>query len=124
MDKQIIGMIVESAKEAGFTVRSYSGRGMYRSRCVGIEFEKNSCDVVLDILQSYMDAYNIMQEERQDTLYEMMRVLKGAKEDSLGLGGIIYWPNMAWDEEFEDKDDCPSNCGSGCECNDCDRCRK
>ena len=86
VNEDLAKMIIEAAEDAGYDTRSYSGRGMYGQYCLGISFDSygSPTDIVIDIL-SY-DALN-------DKLAE---ALKGARTDSMGLGGVIYWPHIPY----------------------------
>lgn len=64
--------LIEAIKAADLRPRSYSGRGMYGERCVGVS---------LDYLG------------QADGL-----PLSGSRTDSLGLGIILYWPSAKWPE--------------------------
>lgn len=61
-------------KRQGGEPRSYSGRGMYGHRCVGVD----------------------MDYEEQ---YELPR---GYSMDSMGMGVIAYWPSVEWKEGDEE----------------------
>lgn len=86
----------EIADNAGLSVRRYSGRGMYGSYCVGVDFESNR-----DI------AYMI---ESCDDVDEAAQMFREMKQDNMGLGYIAYWPYVKWpddvaDPEMNDSDD-------------------
>lgn len=103
-------MIISAMREAGFNVRSYSGRGMYGDSCVAVSCDENNIsDVVLDIVSESMDLLDWYNPESdpdsiRDSIDELISSLKGAKMDSMGLGYVVYWPNMAWPNEVEDED--------------------
>jgi hypothetical protein len=67
--------LIETIEATGREVRSYSGRGMYGRRCVGVSLGRG-------------DYGSALPEE-------------GQKRDSLGLGEIVYWPSVAWPEGRE-----------------------
>ena len=58
-------------------LRSYSGRGMYGKVCAGI-----SCE----------DSVNCIVEAAECGI-------RGERVDSLGLGYIVYWPNIAYSKD-------------------------
>ena len=106
-DKEIVKLIVDTARDAGLEVRSYSGRAMYGRQCVAIEFDRDpysSTAIVIDILNTFFESRQMYKEDNLDAFSELMHELKSAKQDSLGLGGIIYWPHMEWDKEFDSDD--------------------
>lgn len=63
-------------------LRSYSGRGMYGERCLGIT-TKQPNSVIEDA-----GAAGI----------------KGARQDSMGLSTIVYWPNIGVPDYFDEED--------------------
>lgn len=94
----------EIVEDAGFDVRSYSGRGMYGKKCLSfnLEQEENEFDAMLKLsesIQSYVEHSDDGLEFEDVTQYFM-----GAKSDSMGLGMVIYFPNIEW-EEIEDQDE-------------------
>lgn len=89
-------------EDAGFDARSYSGRGMYGLKCLSfnLEREENEFDAFLSIAesaQSYVESSDDGFKLEDVTAYFM-----GAKSDSMGLGTVIYFPNIEW-EEVEDQ---------------------
>ena len=91
-------------EDAGFDARSYSGRGMYGLKCLSfnLEREENEFDAILSIAesaQSYVESSDDGFELEDVTAYFM-----GAKSDSMGLGVVVYFPNLIW-EDFEDAED-------------------
>lgn len=86
--------------------RSYSGRGMYgKTNLATCELSEKKLlklameigvDYVLDDLETGEDSYS-----------EFSRVISNYRVDSIGLGIVIYWPDVPWDiddeEEWEDE---------------------
>lgn len=67
-----------------FTVRSYSGRGMYGTSCIGIVTDDMfmlGC-AIGDINQGNIDLYG----------------MPGMRQDSMGRSTIYYWPGLVWPE--------------------------
>jgi hypothetical protein len=58
-------------------VRSYSGRFMYGKSCIGIALSRGESPTELGNL----------------------RFAGPSRQDSLGLGMIVYWPQHEWDAE-------------------------
>lgn len=92
----------EIVEDAGFETQSYSGRGMYGKKCLSfnLECEENEFDVFLSIAesaQSYVECHDDGLE-----LEDIIPYFMGAKSDSMGLGTVIYFPNVEW-EELEDQ---------------------
>ena len=76
-----------------FKVRSYSGRGAFGKTCLAIDGDR--IDLLIlghTIGTSYddVDPYDI----------------SGARQDSMGLGVVIYWPNIPFEatDETDEED--------------------
>lgn len=94
----------EIVEDAGFETQSYSGRGMYGKKCLSFNLEsgENEFDVFLSIsesIQSYVESHDDGLELEDITPHFM-----GAKSDSMGLGLVIYFPEIEW-EDSDDEDD-------------------
>lgn len=93
-------------EDAGFETQSYSGRGMYGKKCLSFNLEsgENEFDAFLSIaesIQSYVESNDDGLELEDITSYFM-----GAKLDSMGLGVVIYFPEIVWeDSDTQDEDD-------------------
>lgn len=92
--------LINLLKDADVTVRDYSGRGMYGSYCLGVVIEEGSAiSFVADILDSSVEF------DRG----ELAQLLRSAREDSMGHGTILYFPQVVWqdrwDEDSEDEDE-------------------
>lgn len=74
----------------GAELRSYSGRGMYGKQCLGIDMDSMS------------DAFRfalMVQDE------DLSVALSNPCFDSMGLGIIVYFPNVEAPEGIEDDED-------------------
>jgi hypothetical protein len=96
-------IFVKAAEEAGYSVRSYSGRAMYGKKCVGIDVEQgiNEAQVAADIMVS---AAGMDPEDSAGSIVERLIDFQSAfsamRSDSMGLGIIIYFPRMEWEDSF------------------------
>lgn len=99
-----VAEVVELMEGAGLEPRSYSGRAMYGKRCVALETDRGQSAVVpvVNLLQAAAE-YWLDQASGDDEraagwekFYLVCQALKGAREDALGLGGVVYWPHLAW----------------------------
>jgi hypothetical protein len=70
--------LIAKIEATGRKARSYSGRGMFGKRCVGVS--TRPYDYGSDLPN------------------------QGQRRDSLGLGEIIYWPSVPWPEGREESD--------------------
>ncbi|MFH0779031.1 MAG: hypothetical protein V2A71_10480 [Candidatus Eisenbacteria bacterium] len=74
-----------AAEEAGVEFRDgYSGRGMYGEQCCGVVYER-----LRDLLRFVVEL--CVQVGDHETVASF--VVQGA-QDSMGAGGIFYWPRM------------------------------
>jgi hypothetical protein len=78
----------EIADKACLELREYSGRGMYGKECVGID-----CDYVNETLSELVAAC----ENTSDAAH----IIRTMKQDSMGLGAIIYWSCIEWSDNAE-----------------------
>jgi hypothetical protein len=76
--------------DRGANVYAYSGRAMFGRQCIGITIGYNPYAFMAECV-----ACLETDEDRED----IIRIFSYTKTDSLGLGSIIYWPNMEWDVE-------------------------
>ena len=72
--------------DMGFKVRSYSGRAMYGKTCIGITGE----DINLLTLGFALAEY--YRDHDDDVPYNFYNY----RTDSMGLGQVIYWPQMKY----------------------------
>lgn len=86
----------EMFKDAGYEVRSYSGRSMYGRKCLGVELDrgKEPCEAVLEAVAEY--ALNA--EDAHDVRSFAGFLGSVVKTDSMGTGSIVYFPEIAWEE--------------------------
>lgn len=93
-------LLINACKELGYPVRSYSGRGMYGKYCVGIELDRgdSAFKLALHLSSELGDSAHFLND-------------LDIRQDSLGLGTILYFPYVEWpkdmpedDEEFENEE--------------------
>ena len=94
---------VELIDAAGYTVRSYSGRGMNGKQCVGIDTEHtDTTALVLDLVKEALGGVNTSCGDRAyesiGEVQDLCELLKGARSDSMGHGYIVYFPKIKWEE--------------------------
>jgi hypothetical protein len=78
-----------------FSVRKYSGRGMYGKECLAIDG-----DDIEPILLGYLIGLLAA-----DDLSDLTGYLKGMRSDSMGRGMVYYWPYVKFAGEEESYDD-------------------
>jgi hypothetical protein len=90
---------VNVAKDAGFLTCSYSGRGMFGKKCVGI--------ILSDAGDPYGIGYDIG-NRLTSAAYRTLGKDAGAfvrklsnlnvRGDSLGMGAVVYFPEIMWED--------------------------
>lgn len=75
-------LLTDIAESMDFKVRPYSGRNMYGKYCMGIGVDNES---------EYVELVHQAKS----------RGIEGAVTDQLGLGLIVYWPDIDWPEDWE-----------------------
>lgn len=82
---------------AGVNTISYSGRGMYGKRCLAYTTDDYS-DTQFSPMMLGVEAVGIIGYE------DAARMARNMRTDSMGLGQVIYFPSIEYDED-EDEDD-------------------
>lgn len=88
-NQEQVKQLIEALESYGYDPQSYSGHGMYGKECVSVrssEDERISVwDIAKDLFSEGEDGgFNKLPEPRQD---------------SFGLGIVLYWPKYEWPEE-------------------------
>lgn len=95
--------LIDLIEDAGYTARSYSGRGMYGRCCVGIEVPSD-----VSVFSVAIELALICEDGEVRNLSDL-----SPREDSLGLDTILYFPHIEWpkgradsdEEEMEEEED-------------------
>lgn len=85
--------LIRAIESLGLSPRSYSGRGMYGRSCVGVTLGRNSEVTEFGLGVKLALALG---EDAEDL---------DPRTDSMGLGSIIYFPNVRWPEGRKDSED-------------------
>ncbi len=95
MEASQIKQFIESA---GYETFSYSGRGMYGTKCLAFRVENdNTTKELFTIIQHIIDNVNFdNDEDRLDCIYTLCIKFKNAKTDSLGRDMVVYFPYIEW----------------------------
>jgi hypothetical protein len=84
-----VTLLIKALEEAYFEVKSYSGRGMFGKYCVSVSDGSSAWDIAKGLWRNDFGSeldYCDIPEPRQD---------------SLGLGIVLYWPSYTWPEDKE-----------------------
>jgi hypothetical protein len=84
---------------AGYECRSYSGRSMYGKTCLGVEVD-NLGEFFANIISALTDDVT---SDNSTTTAAVIEAFGNMKTDSMGLGVIIYFPDVKF--KHEEKDD-------------------
>jgi hypothetical protein len=89
--------LIDLAESAELEWRWYRGRVMGCKSCFAIDTDKSSAWVVAMIIREAL---------RQDVYetHDLCELLASAKEDSMGLDSIVYWPTVK-EIELEENDE-------------------
>lgn len=90
-----------ACEDAGLDYRSYSGRGMYGDRCLGVT-GKDVPSIFADLLEAFSNMYT---DEGDVDMSSVAELFRRTKWDSMGLDVIVYWPRIKWVDEEEDEGD-------------------
>lgn len=86
-------------RDSDCRVRTYSGRYMYGANCIGIVSSMSAATVMLKIALQ-------IENDREYSLASVSHFFKNAREDSMGLDRIVYFPAISvTNSEFEDIED-------------------
>jgi hypothetical protein len=69
----------------------YSGRGMYGRRCIGISHKDTAAEMMTRLAAYLLENLN---DDVIENAAAILRRLKDARQDNLGLGTITYWPDI------------------------------
>jgi hypothetical protein len=97
MEKSALQEILESLiGEAGeFSVREYSGRSMYGKKCLAVVTGRDSVhSFELGVRVGRAAALSSDFCDVEDAMLD-------TKEDSMGLGSVIYWPHVPYVKDDE-----------------------
>jgi hypothetical protein len=96
MEKSALQEILEELSHSySFKVREYSGRGMYGRKCLAVTTNIDSVhSLQLGFYIAHVAAEQGLLDETENILSD-----NDTKEDSMGLGTVIYWPRVPYVKE-------------------------
>jgi hypothetical protein len=120
-NKHALQKYLEAVRGDGyeFKIRSYSGRGMFGATCVAVTLDRDSisqCELIARVVAAAAYDGAEKAEEEGDFAAEgvssntmdIVDAMRNTSTDSMGLGTVIYWPNVpyvAGEETSEDEDE-------------------
>lgn len=92
-EKSFLQRVLE---DAGYECRSYSGRGMFGRECLGVSLDRYASEFALiaDVLANMPVSSD--GETMEDSLDTLAKAFRGANQDQIGLGTIVYWPAVPY----------------------------
>lgn len=96
-------------EEAGIECRSYSGKAMYGKSCLGIElqgpltfgsFLSKIAQIMFTTGAYSWDEIDGAYPEVEQECKDIVRGLQCYRQDSLGMGTIIYFPDVPYSDEI------------------------
>ena len=102
--EKVIEMMIDALENGGYKTMSYSGRGMMGEKCLAVNLND---DLMREIAQISTLVMNECEDEFNgvevvEYMEEFFDLLAEARTDSMGLGTVIYFPNIDWDENWGD----------------------
>lgn len=94
-----------------FEVFSYSGRFMYGQHCLAVNADggKNETDVAFALIEAVLehiaDGSEVELNKALEAINDIKALMREARTDSLGLGMVIYWPDLPYQDDGQDDDD-------------------
>jgi hypothetical protein len=106
MSKNCLQEILESA---GYSVQSYSGRGMYGKNCLGVDVSnlgKLFADVLKELdLLGENGGGELEDDSQAAAIEDLATAFEEMRTDSLGRGMIVYFPEIDFDGGDEEEAD-------------------
>jgi hypothetical protein len=90
--------LCELIEDAGYTPRSYSGRGMYGRYCLGVVIEHSNPSKVLTELILSLCIFAGTEADQLERVQWVCQNLDDMRSDSMGRDMIVYWPDIKWEE--------------------------
>lgn len=95
-----VEMLAELLSGTELRAREYSGRFMYGKKCLGIELDQGESSLSLASTLLSEAAHNLEGPSLEEGILILSEMFSDAREDSLGLGTIVYFPKIQWTERL------------------------
>lgn len=92
-------------EDAGFDTRFYSGRAMYGKTCLAFTIGRGESEMSATA-QVMREAADAVTEDDDMLVDDAADAFMSARSDSMGLGTVIYFPDIEWtgDESEPEQD--------------------
>lgn len=95
--------LVSLLRAQGYAPHSYSGRMMHGRRCVAVSSQPSQPAFEIEIGADLMAE--CAEREDWDMATMVREAVRGTRSDSMGLGIVVYWPEVEWPEGEEEGDE-------------------
>ena len=113
---------LDLAEACSLEVSSYSGRGMFGKTCCAISRTLdgepvNLTKVIIDMMSNLMasleevyvnliesSAYDPHASGKIEEIWDLAKKMPNVRSDQLGLGHVIYWPDIEFPDTLEEVD--------------------
>ncbi len=104
MEKSNETIFKDAIEESGYSTLSYSGRGMYGKSCLGFETSRSQSPIqaTAEIIFSLSETCQYSGDEIE--LSEFVDFFSDVRQDSMGLGTIIYFPEISWEADWNESE--------------------
>lgn len=99
--RELILRALEETEYVG-DVRSYSGRGMHGRTCLAVACDTSAGQLVAAIISELTYLVEDYCLSPMQGIRDACEALGDVREDSLGRGSIVYWPDIAAPTESEE----------------------
>lgn len=89
-------ILKDAIEYIGFEARSYSGRGMYGRTCIAMVIDDNAMQALTRLIST------LYEENGEDNVEWLLEDMENVQTDNMGLGTVVYWPDIAWEDEDEE----------------------
>jgi len=88
--------------DADYTPRKYSGRFMYGKQCLSIHLDREDSQArTIGLILANMSMDNKHPARFKQDVLDLSEILQDAREDSMGLGSVLYFPKVTWKDSYE-----------------------
>ena len=98
-------MLVNLIQAAGYEAYSYSGRGMFGRKCVGLTCPDVNT-AIADLFEAVFDAdvEDVANEQeeydaRMSAHSALCDALRSSAQDSMGMDKVLYFKSVEWQDE-------------------------
>ena len=94
MELKLLKSLIEAA---GYEAYSYSGRGMFGRKCVGLTCPDVNT-AIADLFEAVFDASGD-HDECMDIHTALCEVIRKSASDSMGLDKVLYFKSVEWQDD-------------------------